>query len=166
LAYVSHLNPPLLDQAHECMDVYTKTLGDGIGSSEAASVAAYFESLQQLGEAGHFYSLCGQYARALRLFLQCGENEVERAIEVVGKARNDALTHTLIDFLMGETDGVAKEPRHIYRLYMALGNFTQAASTAAIIARQEQELGNYKQAHVVLFETIKQLEDHEVCGYP
>jgi len=148
------------------MDVYTKTLGDGIGSSEAASVAAYFESLQQLGEAGHFYSLCGQYARALRLFLQCGENEVERAIEVVGKARNDALTHTLIDFLMGETDGVAKEPRHIYRLYMALGNFTQAASTAAIIARQEQELGNYKQAHVVLFETIKQLEDHEVCGYP
>jgi WD repeat-containing protein 19 len=45
---------------------------------------------------------------------------------------------------------------------MALGNFTQAASTAAIIARQEQELGNYKQAHVVLFETIQHLEEHEV----
>jgi hypothetical protein len=27
----------------------------------------------------------------------------------------------LIDFLMGETDGVPKDPNYIYRLYMALG---------------------------------------------
>jgi len=48
------------------------------------------------------------------------------------------LTHQLIDFLMGETDGVPKDPNYIFRLYMALGNYPQAAKTAIIIARQEQ----------------------------
>lgn len=38
----------------------------------------------------------------------------------------------------------------------------QAAKTAVIIAKQEQELGNYKQAHSILFETIKLLEEHKV----
>ena len=49
-----------------------------------------------------------------------------QAIEVVGRARSDMLTHTLIDFLMGETDGVPKDPNYIFRLYMALGNYPQA----------------------------------------
>ncbi|CAN0571238.1 unnamed protein product, partial [Ectocarpus sp. 12 AP-2014] len=98
----------------------------------------------------------------LKLFLQCGKQEVEAAIAVVGKARNDMLTHTLIDFLMGETDGVPKDPNYIYRLYMALGSYSQAAKTAIIIAKQEQDLGNYKVAHGILFETIRQLEDQGI----
>lgn len=72
-------------------------------------------------------SLCGQHHRALKLFLQCGKQEVEAAIAVVGKARNDMLTHTLIDFLMGETDGVPKDPNYIYRLYLALGSYSQVS---------------------------------------
>lgn len=56
---------------------------------------------------------------------QCGEREVEAAIDVVGRARNDLLTHMLIDFLMGETDGVPKDPNYIYRLYMALGTIVE-----------------------------------------
>ena len=151
-----------LAKTHDCMDVYTKVLGDGIGPEEAQSVASFYEGQHELGQAGHFYSLCGQYARALKLFLQCGEKEVDRAIEVVGKARNDMLTHTLIDFLMGETDGVPKEPFHIYRLYLALGNYAQAAKTAIIIARQEQDLGKYRQAHSIIYETIRQLQDQKV----
>ena len=67
------------------------------------------------------------------------------------------LTHTLIDFLMGETDGVPKDPNYIFRLYMALGNYPQAAKTAIIIARQEQELGNYRVAHQILLDTHKEL---------
>ena len=46
--------------------------------------------------------------------------------QVVGLAKNDMLTHTLIDYLMGESDGVPKDPNYIFRLYMALGNFPQA----------------------------------------
>ena len=40
---------------------------------------------------------------------------------------------------------------------MALGNYPQAAKTAIIIARQEQELGNYKIAHDILYETHREL---------
>jgi WD repeat-containing protein 19 len=42
---------------------------------------------------------------------------------------------------------VPKDPNYIFRLYMALGNWRQAARTAVIIAKQEQEEGNYKVPH-------------------
>ena len=112
--------------------------------------------------AGKYYALCNDYGRALKLFIKCGEKEVHAAIDIVGKARNDALTHTLIDFLMGEPDGVPKDPNYIYRLYIALGNYPQAAKTAVIIAKQEQELGNYAQAHAILHETIVKLREQKV----
>lgn len=103
--------------------------------------------------------MCGHYSRALKLFIQCGDREIDAAIEVVGKSQNEGLTHQLIDFLVGEKDGVPKDPNYIYRLYMALKKYDDAAKTALIIARQEQEMGNYPLAHSVVFETIRHLED-------
>ncbi|KAE8964965.1 hypothetical protein PR002_g28823 [Phytophthora rubi] len=44
---------------------------------------------------------------------------VVRAIEVVGEARNDMLTHTLIDNIMVEQDDIPKPPHHIFRLRWA-----------------------------------------------
>jgi WD repeat-containing protein 19 len=151
-----------LAQTHNEMDVYSKTLGDDISPDEAMSIATFWENQGEPGKAGEFFSLCAQYSKALKLFLQCGEREMDKAIDVVGKARSDMLTHTLIDFLMGETDGVPKDPNFIFRLYMALGNYPQAAKTAIIIARQEQELGNYKVAHNILFETHRELEIQKI----
>jgi len=95
--------------------------------------------------------------------LKVGEKEIDRAIEVVGKARNDALTHTLIDYLMGESDNVPKDPNYVYRLHKALGNYMQAAGTALIIAKQEQEMGNYKQAHALLFRTYQDLKRQKLA---
>jgi WD repeat-containing protein 19 len=109
-----------------------------------------------------FYSLCGQYQRALKFFIQCGDREIDAAIEVVGKSQNEHLTHQLIDFLVGETDGIPKDPNYIYRLYMALKKYDDAAKTALIIARQEQDMGNYALAHSVVTETIRKLEDDGV----
>jgi WD repeat-containing protein 19 len=140
------------------MDLYTSVLGDKISPDDAREVAHYYETQNDLGKAGQFYSLCGQYNRALKLFLQCGDREVDKAIEVVGKARNDMLTHMLIDFLMGETDGQPKDPDYVYRLYMALGNFSEASKTAVIIAQQEQADGDYARAHKILYNTIHELE--------
>lgn len=45
---------------------------------------------------------------------------------------------------------------------MALGNYSQASKTAVIIARQEQDLGNYKLSHSILHDTIQQLENQRV----
>ncbi|RHY33017.1 hypothetical protein DYB32_001946 [Aphanomyces invadans] len=151
-----------LAQAHNEIDAFTKTIGDTISVERALKIAQHYEQIQSHARAGEYYQVCGNYHKALRLFLQCGEAELGRAIDVVGKARNDMLTHTLIDYLMGDTDGIPKDPNYIFRLYMALGNYAQAAKTAIIIARQEQELGNYKVAHDVLVETHRQLQLHKI----
>jgi len=106
--------------------------------------------------------MCGQYPKALKFFIQCGDREIDAAIEVVGKAQSESLTHQLIDFLVGEKDGMPKDPSYIYRLYMALKKYEDAAKTALIIARQEQDMGNYTVAHGVVYETIRSLEDASI----
>jgi WD repeat-containing protein 19 len=55
--------------------------------------------------------------------------------------------------------GVPKDPNYIYRLHMALKRYEDASKTALIIAKQEQDLGNYPLAHSVVTETIRNLED-------
>lgn len=159
-----------LAQQHGEMDYFAATLGhENMVASRAAQVAKHYEN-KSPELAAKFYQAAGNYHKALKLLLACSaasgtaggsgsaaNTALVRAIEVVGAARNDMLTHTLIDHLMGEQDGIPKDPHHIFRLYLALGNYTQAAKTAIIIARQEQQLGNYKLARDVLVETSRQL---------
>eukprot|EP00940_MAST-03C_sp_MAST-3C-sp2_P000948 g948.t1 len=146
-----------LAKTYDGMDMYVKKLGNDGTPDNYMQIARYYEQKRDWGKAGYFYSVCCQYHKALNFYLMCGERFVDKAIDLVGKARSDILTHTLIDFLMGETDGIPKDPNYVYQLYMALGNFLQAAKTAVIISRQEQELGNYRDAHKVLYETQREL---------
>jgi len=82
-------------------------------------------------------------------------------IEMVGKVKIDALTHELVDYLMGEgPDGVPKDPKHTFKLYWAIGDTGQAIKIAMTIANQEQELGNYKYAHEILFETYRDMRQY------
>ena len=52
---------------------------------------------------------------------------------------------------MGEVDGVPKDAKYLFRLYMARKQYKEAAKTAVIIAREEQAAGNYRNSHDVLF---------------
>ena len=147
-----------LAQMHNKMDTYTTILGDHIPAEDAIKVAHHYEKLRDYGKAGKYYAYSAQYPRALKLFLQCGDKEIDSAIDVVGKSQNESLTHELIDFLIGDRDGVPKDPNYIYRLYMALKKYEEAGKTALIIAKQEQEAGNYNVAHSVITETVMSLE--------
>lgn len=147
-----------LAQIHNKMDAYTDILGDHISTEDAQKVAQYYEKQRDYGKAGKYYTYCAQYPLALKLYLQCGDREIDSAIHVVGISQNDTLTHELIDFLIGDRDGVPKDPNYIYRLYMALKKYEEASKTAMLIAKQEQDAGNYSLAHAVIAETINQLE--------
>lgn len=94
------------------------------------------------------------------MLLQCVSNPqaIDLAIEAVGLANNDNLTHELIEFLMGERDGIAKEAKYIFKLYMSLKQYNEAARTAIIVAREDQMLGNYRTAHDLLLENYIQLK--------
>lgn len=45
------------------------------------------------------------------------------------------------------------------KMYFALGKYKHAADTAITIAKSEQELGNYRDAHRILFETHRRLQE-------
>eukprot|EP00439_Symbiodinium_sp_Y106_P051498 s2815_g6.t2 len=153
----------LLAERQDEMATFEAGLGDHGTQQQHRAIAKYYEQRNLLANAAKHYALCEEYPTALRLYLKVGEKEIDHAIEVVGKARNDSLTHTLIDYLMGETDNVPKDANYVYRLHKALGNYMQAAGTAHIIAKQEQEMGNYKQAHQLLFRTYQDLKSQKLA---
>ena len=49
-------------------------------------------------------------------------------IEMVAKSKVDALTHELVDYLLGETDNIPKEPQWTFKLYQKGELFEKAAS--------------------------------------
>jgi len=146
-----------LAQENEEMPRFVEILGDAGTPEEYERLAAYFESKGDFSKAGDLHARCAQYPAAVRNFLKVGAHCIDKAIEVVGKASSDALTNLVLDYLMGETDGVEKDHNYQFRLHIALRNYDQAARTSVIIARQEQEMGNYKIAHTQLFDTFKEL---------
>merc|ERR1719197_1487164 len=152
-----------LAETHDEMEVYEQGLDEKGTNTQHMGIAKYYEQRNLLSKAAKHYSLCEEYQMALKLYLKVGEKEIDNAIDVVGKARSDALTHTLIDYLMGESDNVPKDPNYVYRLHKALGNYMQAAGTALIIAKQEQEMGNYKLAHSLLFRTYQDLKSQKLA---
>ncbi len=76
---------------------------------------------------------------------------IELAVECVGKANTDTLTNTLIEYLLGDHDGMPKDAKYLFKLYLNLKKYPEAAKTAVLIARQQQQTGNYRDAHDVLF---------------
>ncbi len=139
--------------------------------AEALRVGAYYE-----GGAGRdpflaaaLYGAAGAHLRALALLLgvirAAGGEEggggaarasaaTAAAIRVAGAAREPAVTAALLAYLTGAEDGLPKDGRHVYALYLALGNFPAAAATALVIARAETDLpsGVIKTAHSALFD--------------
>jgi len=95
-----------LAKTYDGMDMYAEKLGKNGKAENYIQIAKYFENKKDWGRAAHFYAICCQYHKALKFYLHCGETYIDKAIALVGEAQSDMLTHTLIDFLSGDTDGV------------------------------------------------------------
>ncbi|XP_023405566.2 WD repeat-containing protein 19 isoform X2 [Loxodonta africana] len=156
-----------LAQQHNKMEIYADIIGsEDTTNEDYQSIALHFEGEKRHFQAGKFFLLCGQYSRALKHFLKCPSSEdnvaIEMAIETVGQAKDELLTSQLIDYLMGESDGMPKDAKYLFRLYMALKQYREAARTAIIIAREEQSSGNYRNAHDVLFSMYAELKSQKI----
>ncbi|XP_071599813.1 WD repeat-containing protein 19 isoform X2 [Heliangelus exortis] len=156
-----------LAQQHNKMEIYADIISsESTTNEDYQSIALYFEGEKKHFQAGKFFLLCGQYGRALKHFMKSPGTEdnlaIEMAIETVGRAKDEALTNQLIDYLMGESDGMPKDARYLFRLYMALKQYREAARTAVIIAREEQRSGNYRNAHDVLFGMYSELKAQKI----
>jgi WD repeat-containing protein 19 len=144
-------------QAHGVMDDFARLLGTDASAAQYPQVAEHYERAGEVRFAGRMYARAGQNRRAVELLLRGADEDVEEAIEVVGKARSPDLTVLVADFLFGETDGKPKDKRFLFKLYLALGEFAKAGRIATQVATAAQEKGNYREAHTILFNTVNQL---------
>ncbi|XP_033151468.1 WD repeat-containing protein 19 isoform X1 [Drosophila mauritiana] len=132
-------------------------------SSDYLALAHYFEGEKYTLLAGKYYFLAREFTKALRFLLKASafNNEeqvsLSLAIDCVATSNNEQLASQLIEFLLGEVDGVPKDPRYLFRLYMARKHYKDAAKTAVIIANQEQIAGNYKSARDLLYSMYQEL---------
>ena len=149
----------IIAQSHEEMDEYARIIlkVDERNTDEHLKIAQYFEGKSQWGKAAKHYEKCEQYPKALKLYMEEGESRIPDMIDMVAKVKIEALTHQLVDYLMGDKDNIPKEPQWTFKLYRAIGNVKQAVKIAINIAQQEQEIGNYKYAHDIMLDTFKDI---------
>ncbi|XP_034825348.1 WD repeat-containing protein 19 [Maniola hyperantus] len=119
------------------------------------SLALHFEGEKNYLLSGKFYFHAGEYNKAMTHLLKAGSSEGEEneaisvAIDAAAASDDERLTRRLIEFLLGEADGNPRDPRHLFRLYMAKKQFMEAAKTAVIIAGAECSAGRYREARDV-----------------
>ncbi|XP_058129497.1 WD repeat-containing protein 19 [Anopheles ziemanni] len=132
-------------------------------------LASYFDSEKYTMLAGKYYFLGKEYSKSLKLLLKAasvGNEEnaaLSLAIDCVASAGDEKLSNQLIEYLLGESDGVPKDPKLLFRLYMAKRQFKEAAKAAMIIANQEQIAGNYRSAHDLLFSMYQELKRNNLA---
>jgi WD repeat-containing protein 19 len=134
-------------------------------SNIVKEIALHFESIGDFLNAARYYVHAANYARALKLVLErnfVNSDSIDFAIEIIGEANDDNLTRKLIEFLMGEHDGVPKDAKYIFKLYMSMKQYKEAARTSILIAREEQAQGNYRGAHDLLLDNYKYLKKSNV----
>lgn len=151
-------------QTHNQMDIYAQVIGDDATPEDLKAIAAHFEKQNDLLQAGRAYLRAGDHATALKHFLRCHTEDgshIEAAIEAVSTSPADTrprLSQQLFQFLMGETDGRPKDFSYVFKLHMGLKEFAEAARTAVILAREEQNAGNYRNARDMLLNMYRQLQ--------
>lgn len=151
-----------LAQSHSEMDIYEQFLTN-FTSDDLMKIAQYYEGKSSWGKAAKNYEKAGNHNRALKLYLQGGEEFYPDAIKMIGNIKNDNLTNILLDFLMGVGgDGIPKDPIYTYQVYRSLGMLKECGKIAITIAEQDQEQGNYKTAHSMLFDTYKDLKENNL----
>lgn len=131
-----------------------------IPKSFLEDISLYFKKKGEVRDSAEYLMYAGDYTQALQLIMSApviDAASIDLALAIIGEAKDRKLTNQLIDFLMGETDGNPKEAKYIFKLYISLKKYREAAETAIIIAKEEQSQGNYKDAHDLLLSNYVQL---------
>lgn len=168
-----------VDEAFQIAKIHKKLpfFGEHLEKSDNAKLKHYrelaeiFEGEKYTLLAGKYYFLAREFRKALKFLLKASAFDTDDknmslslAIDCVAMADDEDghLTKQLIEFLLGETDGAPKDPRFLFRLYMAKKEFKDAAKIAVVIAQQEQTLGNYRSAHDLLFQMSGELKENQL----
>ena len=136
---------------------YADALGKDGTPEEYRRLAAYFESKGEHARAGdaHAARARARHAAVGRCFSRPPPSTAPSTSP--GRPANDAVTAIVVEYLSGNADGAPKDHAYLFKLRVALREYDAAARVSALVAKQEQEMGNYKMAHAQLFETHEEL---------
>lgn len=129
-----------------------------IDSNIAIIVGKYYEENRILGKAGQFYSIGGQYDRAISLYLESGEDCITDAIQLTEVTKDISHVSKIIDYLSSERNSEAKDPLMILKVFSSLENFGEAIVYALSVAKRDEENGEYSNAHIVIASLISTME--------
>ncbi|KAL1509542.1 hypothetical protein ABEB36_004257 [Hypothenemus hampei] len=141
---------------------------DEVKPKDFANVAQYFENEKNTLLAGKYWFHAREYHRAMKQLLNAAKSNskekeaVTTAIDVVASSGDESLAQILIEFLLGDSDGIPKDPKYLFRLYMARKQYKEASKSALIIANEEQINGFYRNAHDVLFTMYQELKQNNI----
>ncbi|KAL3149725.1 hypothetical protein ABBQ38_013551 [Trebouxia sp. C0009 RCD-2024] len=157
-------------QTHGQMDAYVRFVGSNASKEDAVRIAMYYEARGNFDAAAQLYYQSGQPNKALLLYMQAGGDSLRKAVDLVAKEHDSALTQQLTQHLEGQQPGASSEgapvtedtaanTTYLVLLYMALGRHEEAAEVAVGLARRAQEAGNYKMAHAQLVSSSQRLRE-------
>ena len=118
-----------LARLHGLMELYAESLGGEASPEEYESVALFFENEGNSFLAGKYYMLASAYTEAIKHLIrkqhkpQVEGRCIDLAVECIGKANNDALTNLVIEYLMGDHDGMPKDAKYLFKLYLSLKKY-------------------------------------------
>ncbi|KAF7987479.1 hypothetical protein HCN44_003241 [Aphidius gifuensis] len=148
-------------------------INNNIRYEDFKSLAIYFETQKNNLLAGKYYYYSKNYQKAIKHLLKSAklttndnddnDEAITLAIDTVASSNDDKLTNQVIDYLLGnDGDELPKDPKYLFRLYMARKQYNEASKTAIIIANEEQINGNYRNAHDVLFGMYQELKKNHI----
>ncbi|KZS07049.1 Outer segment 6 [Daphnia magna] len=150
------------------IQLFADILGDQASQDDLTKIALYYEQERNFLLTGKYYALAGQNEKAFKYFIKAAqhsgddEKAINAAIHIVSTANDNHLAVQLIGFLNGEQDNIPKDGKYLFRLYLARHQYREATKTAIIIATEEQNAGNYKDAHNLLQHMYKELSSHDI----
>ncbi|KAF5289365.1 hypothetical protein FQR65_LT11876 [Abscondita terminalis] len=162
-----------LARKHGKLQLYGEVLlstlsADELRPQDFFALAEHFENEKNNLLSGKYYYHAHEFQKALKYLLKSARNNSEEnealtcAIDVVASSNDESLANDLIEFLLGEADGVPKDPKYLFRLYMARRQYKEASKSAIIIANEEQINGNYRNAHDILFSMYQELKQNDI----
>ena len=131
-----------LAKLHNQVEKYTEVLGDSIRADDALNVAQHMRRSTSPGWPASTYALAQRLWKSSETLHQVRREGGARGHRYCGQSEERRPDAHFDETSSWANRRRAKDPNSIYRLYIALGNYLQAAKTAVIIAKQEQELGN------------------------
>lgn len=145
LWYVSIVDVCHNQQESNKLDVYCTYLGDSGSTDEYERLSKSMETMGNKIMAAKYMARAGHYTRALKACIENGTPEaLSLAVGIASQVRDvdeyahdqsgsDVLIQQLISFLIGESDGVPKDIRLVYDMYILTGDTTKVHTIEYVI---------------------------------